>query len=121
MTYNLYYDQGCATCKEFIRIFEENSLPVVLKDIEAKVEGFMGTGAYRREQIDISEEFGHPSAFIPMVLVENGNVRKLLAGGTDENIIRNTNENLIIFTSHNDGIEKLLELINKNKKSTTNV
>tara|TARA_R100001163_G_C5009120_1_gene155659 strand:+ start:151 stop:516 length:366 start_codon:yes stop_codon:yes gene_type:complete len=120
MTYHLYYDQECATCKEFIRIFEENDIPVLLKDIEAKVEGFMGTGAYRWEQIDLSEEFGHPSSFIPMVLIEDENTKKLFAGGSEENKIKNQNENIIIFTSHEDGLEKLQEIINKNKKSTTN-
>ena len=47
MTYHLYYDQQCATCKEFIRIFKENNIEPILKDLEAKVEGFLGTGAYR--------------------------------------------------------------------------
>ena len=111
MKYNLYYDQQCATCKEFIRIFNENDVDVVLKDIDAKVEGFMGTGAYRWEQIDLSEEFGHPSSFIPMVLIEDGDTKKLLTGGTNENISNNQNENVIIFTSHEDGVKKLTELI----------
>tara|TARA_R100001591_G_C4274774_1_gene163428 strand:- start:314 stop:658 length:345 start_codon:yes stop_codon:yes gene_type:complete len=114
MTYHLYYDQQCATCKEFIRIFKENNIEPILKDLEAKVEGFLGTGAYRWEQIDLTNEFGHPSAFIPMILIEDEGSRKLFAGGTDEDIIRNTNENVIIFTSHEDGIEKLQEILNKN-------
>jgi glutaredoxin-related protein len=115
MKYNLYYDNQCATCKEFIKIFNNKGVDVTLKDIEAKVEGFMGTGAYRWEQIDLSEEFGHGSAFIPMLLIEDNGIRKLFAGGTDEDIIRNTNENLIIFTSHEDGVDKLTKML-KNEK-----
>ena len=49
-----------------------------------------------------------------MILIEDEGSRKLFAGGTDEDIIRNTNENVIIFTSHEDGIEKLQEILNKN-------
>ena len=121
MTYHLYYDQECATCKEFIRIFEENSIEPLLKDLEAKVEGFLGTGGYRWEQMDLAEEFAHPSAFIPMVLIEDENNRKLFAGGSKVEEKTNQNKNIIIFTSHEDGIEKLQKIINKNKKSLTNV
>ena len=45
----------------------------------------------------------------------NGDTKKLFAGGTDENIIRNENENVIIFTSHEDGIDKLTKIL-KNEK-----
>ena len=114
MTYHLYYDQQCATCKEFIRIFKENNIEPILKDLEAKVEGFLGTGAYRWEQIDLTNEFGHPSAFIPMILIEDEGSRKLFAGGSHEDVKRNQNENILIFTSHEDGIEKLQEILNKN-------
>ena len=117
MKYTLYYDRECATCEEFIRIFNENNRDVTLKDIQRKVG--IQEGAYRWEQIDLTEEFDHPSSFIPLVLMEDEGVRKLFVGGTKEEEIRNVNNNKFIFTSHEDGINKLTAILKKNEKSKT--
>ena len=113
MKYHLYYDKECETCKEFIRIFNEYNIEVILKDIEEKV-GWQ-PGAYRWEQIDLTEEFGHPSSFIPMVLMVDGEIKKLLVGGTTKQENENLNKNINIFTSHDDGIQKLIKIVEHEK------
>lgn len=123
MTYFLYYDEECATCKEFIRIFQENNIDVQLRDINLKVGD--QPGAYRWQQIDITKFFNFSSSFIPMIYMEylaekeEDDIKRLFVGGSTEQQRTNSNKDITIFTSHEEGMDKLQELINKNKKSTT--
>ena len=106
MKYTIYTLKECSTCDEFIRLFNEARVDLTIKDIKEKVG--WEDGKYRWEQIDLTEEFGVPGSFVPMVLIEKDNYRKLFAGGKKGE----EKEDVEIFESHEDGIDKLSKILN---------
>ena len=50
-----------------------------------------------------------------MVLMVDGEIKKLLVGGTTKQENENLNKNINIFTSHDDGIQKLIKIVEHEK------
>lgn len=96
----------CPTCHEFIKMLNKSNVSFELKNIDETV-GFE-KGKYRWEQLDLAREY-NVSSFVPFMIIENTEGDKsLFVGGVKDQ----EQENVVIFESHEDGIEKLKNILN---------
>jgi glutaredoxin len=106
MKYTLYFMNQCPTCHEFIKMLNKSNVDFELKDIDETVG--IERGKYRWEQLDLAREY-NVSSFVPFMVIEDteGN-KSLFVGG----VKGQEKENVVIFESHEDGVEKLKNILN---------
>jgi len=96
----------CPTCHEFIKLLNKSNVNFELKDIDETVG--VDRGKYRWEQLDLAREYD-VSSFVPFMVIETSDGDKsLFVGGVKSQ----EKENVTIFENHEDGIEKLKNILN---------
>ncbi len=96
----------CPTCHEFIKLLNKSNVNFELKDVNETVG--VDRGKYRWEQLDLAREYD-VSSFVPFMVIETSDGNKsLFIGGVKSQ----EKENVTIFENHEEGVEKLKNILN---------